>query len=157
MNALVIHDSLFGNTAQVAAAIARVLREGGDVDVAGTDDVGPAELLDSDLLVVGGPTQHHSASPPMRDWLDNLVRSDIEDKLVAAFDTRYEMHPWVSGSAGRFIARRLRKLGGLLIAPAESFFVVDREGPLKEGELEHARDWGRELLAEYRSRTPAAP
>lgn len=154
MKALVIHDSLFGNTAQVAEAIAVALREGGAVDVALTDEVGPSKLLDADLLVVGGPTQHQSASPLMRDWLDNVVRSDVEDKLVAAFDTRYEMHPWVSGSAARFIARRLRRMGGLLIAPAESFFVVDREGPLKDGELERATDWGRALLAEYRSRNP---
>lgn len=153
MNALVIHDSLFGNTARVAEAIAAALREGGSAESASTAEVGPGKLLDADLLVVGGPTQHHSASPVMRDWLDNVVRADVEDKLVAAFDTRYEMHPWVSGSAARFIAQRLRKMGALLIAPAESFFVLDREGPLKADELERAASWGQTLLHEYQART----
>jgi hypothetical protein len=32
-----------------------------------------------------------------------------------------------------------------MVAPAESFYVEDVAGPLAEGELARARDWGREL------------
>ena len=63
---------------------------------------------------------------------------------AAAFDTRLDKSPWISGAAGRVIARRLRRLGTDVIA-TESFLVEDTEEPLKAGELERARAWGAEL------------
>jgi len=46
------------------------------------------------------------------------------------------------GYAAPRIAEQLEKAGGTLIAPAEGFFVVDKEGPLRDGELERAAAWG---------------
>ena len=51
------------------------------------------------------------------------------------------------GSAGRALARRLSRKGFELVAPAESFFVRDSEGPLEDGELERARAWARRVSA----------
>jgi hypothetical protein len=39
------------------------------------------------------------------------------------------------------LARKLHKLGGKRLAPPETFFVKDRQGPLYEGEIERAQGW----------------
>ena len=87
---------------------------------------------------------------------------------VAAFDTRIHMNPLLSGSAAGSLASSLRKCGGTLVVPPESFFVkseekgaegiqdgdrVTRDKPAKRpaeleaGELERSVAWARTLLA----------
>jgi hypothetical protein len=53
----------------------------------------------------------------------------------------------VFGYAAKPISEKLRKKGGELIIAPEGFFVKDVEGPLKEGELERAAAWAREITA----------
>ena len=43
-------------------------------------------------------------------------------------------------------AQAVKKKGGNLVAPPEGFFVKDREGPLKEGELERTADWAKGIV-----------
>ena len=163
MNALVIYESMYGNTHAVADAIAaglgaetRPVHEAGSV---------PADL---DLLVVGGPTHMHGLTtslsrkmavsaakedaagvepgatdePSLRQWLRDL---DVPGATrAAAFDTRGDARAAVTGSAARGIARRLRR-HGLDVVDSQSFLVADSEGPLEEGELERARAWGASL------------
>jgi hypothetical protein len=49
----------------------------------------------------------------------------------------------------RAAEKRLRRLGFRILAPAESFYVTDTEGPLIDGELDGARRWGDKLVAEF--------
>jgi hypothetical protein len=63
---------------------------------------------------------------------------------AAAFDTRADKSPWLTGAASRGIAKRLRRRGYEVLS-TESFLVEDSEGPLVEGELERARAWGADL------------
>jgi hypothetical protein len=87
--------------------------------------------------------------------LDPAARSErgVRDLLAdlggggaaAAFDTRIDKSPALTGSAARGIAKRLRRRGFTVVADPESFFVDDAEGPLAEGELERAREWGASL------------
>ena len=51
----------------------------------------------------------------------------------------------VFGYAAKPISEKLRRKGGELIVAPEGFFVKDVEGPLKEGELERAEAWAREI------------
>jgi hypothetical protein len=72
---------------------------------------------------------------------------------VAAFDTRIVLETIDSkalrflvdkgGYAANTIAKTLEKKGGQLAAPPEGFFVTGEQGPLKDGELEHAADWAK--------------
>ena len=57
------------------------------------------------------------------------------------------------GSAARGIARRLRDHGYRLPIEPQSFFVKGTPGPLEEGELERASEWGRTLANEVMSPT----
>jgi hypothetical protein len=51
----------------------------------------------------------------------------------------------MAGGAARSVARQLHKHGYQLAAKAEGFIVTGSEGPLRDGELDRARDWGAAL------------
>ncbi len=62
---------------------------------------------------------------------------------AAAFDTRLGKPKLVTGSAAKGIAKRLRRHGYQVVGE-ESFIVDEGPGPLHEGEVDRAREWGRD-------------
>lgn len=148
MESLVIYDSKFGNTKKVAEAVADGLGEVGPVRLVGVGGILPQDLGSADLLILGCPTHSHGLSQPMRRFLDSIQPWRKQDLVAGVFDTRYRAPGVFTGSAARLMATRLRKAGIRLLLPAESFFVTREEPPaLERGELDRARDWGRELVA----------
>src|ERR671924_626123 len=130
--ALVIYESMFGNTRTIAEAVGEGLADRFATQVV---EVGEAPTsIDGGitLLVVGGPT--HSFG---------LTRAIARSQIGAAtFDTRID-RPRVPGSAAKGAEKRLRRLGFHIVAPAESFYVNGTEGPLVAGEGRGARGGGR--------------
>jgi flavodoxin len=155
MNALVVFDSRFGNTERIAQAVAGQLERSRLLRISEAS----VEILRAcDLLVVGGPTQLHRTSPEMSAFLEGIPHRGLQNVPAAAFDTRYRMSAFLTGSAAAVIARKLSRSGVRLIAPAESFFIerdVPPEGAkrrheleqLEAGEIERAEAWAR-LLSE---------
>jgi hypothetical protein len=163
MRALVVYESMFGNTEAIANAIGEGLSTRVPADVV---EVGkaPAEVgPDVALLVVGGPTHAFSMSRPqtrrdavkqaghqvvsssgIREWLAAVTRSAAV--RATAFDTRVKKG-WVPGSAARAAQRRLAGKGFGPAGPPTTFYVSDTLGPLLEGEVTRARQWGAELAA----------
>jgi flavorubredoxin len=149
MRGLVIYESAYGNTELVARTIAGSLEKYGQVNVAHAAEARAQNIHDFDLLVIGSPTQLHKASPTVNEWLDGLPFDTLRDYPVATFDTRYHMPVWRSGSAAQLLAKRARRLGAVLIADAESFFVTRTEGNLIPGELERAPVWADNLYKKF--------
>ena len=167
MRALVVYESLFGNTKAIGESIARSLRTRGfDAHAAPVSSVDPAETTGFDLLVVGGPTHAHGMSsagtrkvaatdkkndyaeptvaPGLRTWIKELPEGG--DRLAAAFDTRFDKSVLLTGSAARGIARRLESRGYALVTRPESFFVTE-DSLLVDDEQEHAVRWAARLSA----------
>ena len=162
MKALVVYESMFGNTETIARAIAEGLGETFGVTMATASSM-PA-VLGMDLVVVGGPTHAFGLSRPstrasagqqgagksaaggtgLREWLETLAPPAAYRPATAAFDTRVRK-PGVPGSAARSAARRLRHAGLPVVVPPMSFWVRGTDGPLLPGEEGRARSWGREL------------
>jgi flavodoxin len=168
MGAIVVYESVYGNTRKVAEAIAEGL---GDVRALPVHEASQ-RLQEHDLLVVGGPTHIHGMAtsssrqtavealhedgdahwvepgateqPGLRAWLRDLP--EAPGVRAAAFDTRLDRSPWLTGAASRGIAKRLRHRG-YDVVDTESFLVEDSEGPLADGELGRAREWGRALAS----------
>jgi hypothetical protein len=160
MKAVVVYESHWGNTETIARAIAEGLGEGAAVMT--TDEaIGPA-IADVDLLVAGAPVMalrlpaesarsgiesaavksHKPADlshPLMRAWLDGLPAGHAS---AAAFETRLR---WSPGGATGSIEKGLRKLGYRMVSKPGRFVVTGGQGPLREGEIERARQWGVEL------------
>ena len=169
--ALVVFESMFGNTQEIADAVAEGLSSSLPTVIL---EVGTAPAVlpdDVDLLLVGGPTHAFGLSRPgtredasrqaggrvvsegigLREWLAALARTS-GDVAVATFDTRIAK-PRVPGSAARAAEKRLRKLGFRVVAASESFYVTGTAGPLVEGETERARAWAEKLGATCEGRS----
>jgi len=157
MMALVVYDSVFGNTEKVARAIANGLGTLVEVEQLRAGGQAALDLEGVDLLVVGSPTRGFRPTEALDDLLKRLRSGSLRGVNVAAFDTRFKADEIKSrgvrfvvkagGYAAKRIASQLKSAGGELIAPPEGFFVEDTEGPLKPGELERAAAWGTHLTA----------
>ncbi|MEA5121112.1 MAG: flavodoxin domain-containing protein [Ottowia sp.] len=157
---VVVYESLWGNTAAVADAIAEGL--GPEAKVLSTAQATAEELAGADLVVAGGPVFGFQLSsertrqsiqdspesgapapdlsaPPLRAWLETLPPGTGQ---CAAFDTRVR-GPF--GKGAPTVAEGLRAKGYQLIARPEGFVVTGKYGPLRKGELERATQWGRQL------------
>lgn len=160
MRALIVFESMFGNTREVADAIAAGLAEHMQVDTRSVDDA-PAEVpADVDLVVAGGPTHAFSMSREttrrdavtrgadhpthrgLRDWITDLPEA-AGGAAVATFDTHVTMK-WMPGSAAKAAAHKARE-HRMRVIDTKSFYVTDPAGPLAEGETDRARDWGHRL------------
>src|SRR5688572_18682952 len=163
MHALVVYESIFGNTKQIADAIGEGLRaQADDVDVI---EVGSAlaQPVGIDLLVVGGPThacgmtrevtrrdarqqakargiEPVSAGVGVREWMAALPERSAGS--IATFDTIVRTRWFPTGSAAKSATSTLRRHGYVQVAEPEHFYVTDVAGPLEEGECERARRWG---------------
>jgi flavodoxin len=146
MNILIVYDSKFGNTEQVARVVAERLHRQGGVTLITAEEAPRMVPGAVDLLVVGGPTQGHGASPSLRGWLEGL--EPVDGVRAAAFDTRFAKPRWLTGSAGRVIVRQFGRLGFQLVGDPESFLVAHTEGPLLDGELDRAARWADTLANE---------
>ena len=168
MHAVVVYESMFGNTHVIADHIAEGLRSRLETTVVAVQDATDDVVAGADLLVVGGPTHVHGMSshrsregakeiaakdddlelepdaegPGLRDWFDGLA--DGRSGHAAAFDTRVHATAILTGQASKGIAKRLRRHGFDLVAEPESFFV-DKENHLEPDEAERAEAWGRSL------------
>jgi flavodoxin len=170
MRAVVIYESMYGNTHLIADAIARGLAPGNEVTVVPVAEAVP-ELLDgAGLVVAGGPTHVHGMSgarsrqaaaeaadkdgsgltlephaqgPGLRDWFGTVgqIRG-----CGAAFDTRADGPAVLTGRASKAIAKLLDRHGLTEITPAQSFLVT-KDNKLRPGEEDRAEQWGRDLAA----------
>jgi flavodoxin len=139
---LVVYDSLYGNTAQVARAIGDAVA--GETDVLRVGEVKPSELRSFDLVIVGSPTQGGRATEAMQAFLARVPA--LEGARAAVFDTRLRAR-WVKvfGYGAGKIAERMKSLGATLVAEPEGFTVKGKKGPLADGELERAIAWAESL------------
>jgi flavodoxin len=150
MNTLIVYDSAYGNTEKIARAIAEAITPADEVAARRVAEVNPMELTSLDLLIVGSPTQGGRPTRAIQKFLGEIPANALRNVGVTAFDTRFSAQDQGFGlrilmrllgyAAGR-IATSLQGKGGVLATPPEGFIVEEKEGPLKQGELERAAGW----------------
>ena len=160
MDAVIVYESLWGNTAAVARAVAEGFGPGARALT--TDEATPAVIAAADVLVVGAPViafglasdktregighgDKDAGNPPdvahpsLKSWLASLPKGR---GFAAAFETRLRWSP--RGATGT-IEHGLRAAGYRIVDKREKFVVDGKYGPLRDGELDRARAWGRSL------------
>lgn len=157
MKALVIYDSVFGNTEKVARAIGDALATRGETQVVRVTDARPEQLAGLDVLVVGSPTRAFRPMPSVSAFIKGLPDGALQGVRSVAFDTRVSPEDAKSAVLGFFVrlfgwaAEKIDKAltgkGGRQAVAPEGFYVLGSEGPLREGELERAADWARQIVA----------
>jgi flavodoxin len=171
MRAVIVYESLFGNTRQVAEAIAKGIlarHPGADVACVPVAAATAPLVQGADLLIVGGPTHMRGMSSGMtrkmgvqgeqkkaadvhvepgfdgaglRDWF-HVLGKPSRPASAAAFDTRAGVP--MAGGAAPGIAKRLRRHGYHVLG-TQGYIIEDTRGPLRAGETDRAREWGASL------------
>jgi hypothetical protein len=162
MKAVVVYESLWGNTEAVARAIAEGI--GPEAAVLSTAEATPELVAGAELIVAGAPLQGFSlpgdrmragirpdtdpapdlSKPTLRSWLEHLPAGHGRS---AAFETKIR---WSPGNATKTIVHELEKAGYPPAVEPEHFVVMGTYGPLRDGELDRARQWGAELASPVR-------
>jgi hypothetical protein len=168
--ALVVYESMFGNTKAVAEVVALGLSRDFEVDLIEVGEAPSPVPDDVALLVVGAPTHAFSLSRAntrdsarqqapatarpsesgLRDWLGRLQHSGRQalptGLVAAAFDTKVA-HPRMPGSAAGAAAKKLRHLGVRVVVAPQTFYVEGMQGPLVDGQTDASLAWARALAA----------
>jgi flavodoxin len=119
------------------------------------DQLTVSDLTGVDLVVAGTPTHRMNLPEAIRPVFETLPRRVLRGTPIAAFDTSYKMSRWLAPfTAARKLLSKLRKLGGKRVVPPETFHVMEREGPLYEGEIERAREWARSIHERLKVQSP---
>lgn len=156
---LVVYDSFFGNTATIAKLIAESMGTADEVKAVRVVDLRPEHLDNLELLVVGSPTRSWRPSASVMIFVQDLKRSQLEKLYVTTFDTRIDLNTIKSkftrsligrgGYAAKKILKKMVKKGGKPIVEPMGFLVDGTEGPLHEGEKNHAMNWGKKIREAY--------
>ena len=160
MKVLIVYDSEFGNTEQIALAMGNALASQADVTTIRVSELKPDHLTGLQLLIAGSPTQRFRPTIAMSNLLKGMPDKSLHGVKIAAFDTRltwseisktpvlaFFVKLYGNAYAARPMADMLKKKGGELIVPPEGFFVDGMKGPLSQGELERAATWVNQILA----------
>ena len=153
MKTLIIYDSLHGNTKEIAEAIYNGIAQP-DTKILPVEKAITDDLKDIKLLIVGSPTHGGTAKPTLLDFLKRIQKDSLVGIKIATFDTRFieekqklalRLLMKTIGYAAPKIAKILESKGGELIVKPEGFFVKKAEGPLLNGEIQRAKEWGKSV------------
>ena len=146
MRAIIVFASRYGNTEKVARAIGEGILEasGAAPMLRAVSATRPADVAGFDLVVVGTPDHFGRSIGSVRRFVRELRPEWLSGARVAFFDTCLLPD---SGKAVRELEREL-----LIVSPKTtvwnpglSSIVQGLRGPLRAGEVERAREFGRSI------------
>ncbi len=148
VSVLLVYESKYGNTRQVADEIAVGITStaGAEAAISHVNEVDPARLADYDAILIGSPNHVGRPVGSVKRFIDALARPELEGKTVAAFDTCLGRD--FGKAVGRMEKRIVEKGGRLaLFSPGLSIRVNGIKGPIADGELAKCREFGVSLAA----------
>ncbi|MHA2021562.1 MAG: flavodoxin family protein [Candidatus Thorarchaeota archaeon] len=146
---IIIYESIYGNTKKVADAVAEGIRESGVIEctVAKTGEVHHTDDLSRfDAIIFGSPNHNQEPSRNMLKFIERASIVDLDSKVGAAFDT------YTGGNKGiavKKLEQVIRRKMSCITFVIDSFSaqVEDRKGPLAEGEINRAIEFGKQVAA----------
>ena len=141
--AIIVYESVYGNTKKVAEMIAEGIQSVGGVEcrVVKTGEIHTDEICDFDAILFGCPNHNQGPALNMTKFLERASIVHVKGKIGGIFDT------YTGGNKG--VA--LKKLGAIvkekfpgieLIGEGLSAKVEGRKGPLEETEISEAKIYG---------------
>lgn len=84
--AIIVYDSRTGTTRKIAMAIQEGLKDSGiEVTLRKAAKAKTSELKDVDAVILGSPEYNGEVTAPMKTFLAEMDKTDLEGKLGAAF------------------------------------------------------------------------
>ena len=162
MNGLIACDSYFGNTLQVAEALAEELRAAGHgVSVVNLHveklDARKPPAADAGFVGIGGPTRMAKMSRRARGFAKKLDGAALAGRPVFVFDTygpldadpaKNEDNKWFYPGGGAKLKDALTEQGVDVYPEVLRCLVTDMKGPLVTEALDLAREFARRFAAD---------
>lgn len=142
--AIIVYESLYNNTKLVAEAIAKGIMGSGEVDcmIAKTGEIHHTDdLAEYDAIIFGSPNHNQEPARNMLKFIERAGIVELDEKIGAAFDT------YTGGNRGIAVSKLEAVVKDKMscvtfVVDGFSALVVDRKGPVADGELERAKDFG---------------
>jgi len=151
MKAIVIYESKYGNTKQVAETIIVGINEIERIEAVLKElkHVGSTEVIDYDVILIGSPNHWGGPTRGIKKFIDKLGKIGLERKLGAVFDT------YMGGDFNKAVQemekRINEKVPGLkLITPGLSIKVEGFKGPIAEEELPKCKEFGNKIAKQMK-------
>jgi flavodoxin len=152
MKILIVYDSYYGNTLEVAKTYKEVLSDYNAELV--KVDVLTQEIIDQyDFIIIGAPTRAFNAPPKIRKAIRKL---NYANKKIFVFDTRAKMESVDSkflkcmvrtfGYAAEKMEKKLLRQKAIKILEYRYYYVKEVEGPLFDDVKEQINEDISEIL-----------
>ncbi|HUT26877.1 MAG TPA: flavodoxin domain-containing protein [Methanomassiliicoccales archaeon] len=156
MKCIVVYDSVYGNTKQVAEAIADQIKADGNEIALVSLRENTKPVLNGDIMFLGSPTRVFKMTPAAKNFVKGLKTQGWKDQPIVMFDTMMgvpedmaerSMDKWaVKGAAPKL--RDLAKSEGLNAQNAVLHIgVTGLKGPLTVTGKEEARQFAQQTMA----------
>ena len=155
MKVLIVYDTLHGNTEKIAKALKEGIASKHEVKLIKAAESKISDIKNIEMLMLGSPTHGGWYTEPIKNFLGAIPEKGLQNIKAAAFDTgstKENQNIFVKALIGFFgyasprIAKVLNKKEANNIG-SETFFVLDMKGPLKDGEIERAKEWARRIIS----------
>jgi menaquinone-dependent protoporphyrinogen IX oxidase len=154
----VAYDSKYGNTKIVAKQIAVGLNsvDGVEAEIGYVKEVEPQKIAIYNALVLGAPNHMGKPSRTFTKFMDTLADVKLEARWVAAFDTYFQRERNFEKAMQKIENQVTKKLPNLkLAAHGLSVKVTGINGPIADGELPKAEEFGKAIAASITSNQQA--
>ena len=153
--AIIVYESKYGNTRRVAEQIAEGMRQvrGTEVTLAEVRQADLKSLANFDAILIGSPNHMGNATHGILSFINKLGKLKLEEKLIAFFDTYRGVYDRAKAPqfqvALKKMEKRLSEKASVmkLVTPGLSIMVQGKEGPITEGELPRASEFGANIAA----------
>ena len=149
MKILIVYDSLYGNTKKIAYSIGETTSAQYETSIKKVDQITSQDIKEFDLLIIGSPTHGGRFCEPMKKFIKELPDNFLENMKDGTFDRWFPTTNMgffinhvvkIFGNAAPRLAKEFEKKGAIIL-DSKIFYVLGKEGPLKEGETERAKEW----------------
>jgi flavorubredoxin len=140
---IIIYESKYGNTRQVAEEIIAGIKETTAIEVILSEvrQVNFDDIIAADAILIGSPNHFGKATKIIRIFIDELGKINLNRVPVAVFDTCFSRE---CGKAVKNMEKQITEvvLSLKLITPGLSVKVKGAKGPIPEEELPKCREFG---------------
>jgi len=140
--AIIVYESVYGNTKKIAEAISKGIYkiEGVDCTIKKTGEIHTDDLCDYDAILFGCPNHNQEPALNLVRFIDRAAIVHLKAKIGAAFDT------YTGGNKDVAVAKLetiiQEKIPGISLEGRFSAKVTGRKGPLADGEELKAQEFG---------------
>ncbi|MFX1483065.1 MAG: flavodoxin family protein [Promethearchaeota archaeon] len=149
--AIIIYESVYGNTKKIADAISAGINtvEGVECVIKKTGEIHTDDLCDYDAILFGCPNHDQEPALNLVRFIDRAAIVHLKAKMGAAFDTYTGGNRDVA--VKKLEAHIQERLPGISLVGSLSAKVTGRKGPLADNEEDRAHMFGAQFGEKMRS------